>query len=164
MKKNTLLLLLLLITPFPLHAADGFQLNFEFTYSDGRIERGKFYTTNKQHSWQKGLEQSYLKLTCRTHSDGRIERLYSTIDYFSGLRMIHKIVGDEIEISLLHQTVQSRLTEIRELPKKKCRELLPIVNTKSEIYRLKAVDGGEDTRAFGDKMSLRVTIQKIHGK
>lgn len=147
----------------PAHAAVGYEVNFEFTYNDGRTEVGRFYTTTSQHTWQKGLRQSYLKLTCRTIEEGKTVKLYSTSDHFSGLRLVHKVVDDEIEINLVHQTVQSRLHEIRELSKKKCREYLPLVNKKSEIFRFKAVDGNEETRSFDEKMSLHISINKIHG-
>lgn len=161
MKFRILLLTVSLLFPFSVFSADRFWFNFEMTYPDGRIERGKTFSHSKSVTWSNGLTKSYLKLACREKKSGKIERLYSTVDYFSGLQINHKIVDHHIELKVFRQTVKPSLEEIRGLPPSECKEMSPIVNSVTENYRFPATDGLDEVRPFGNDMKFRVKLRQL---
>jgi len=145
-------------------AAERFQLNFALTQGENTIERGVAFITEKQRTWNKGLQRSYLKLRCQQQDSGKTQKLYSTVDHFAGLRVTHQLTGDNVELTVVRSEVQARLVEIRALAKSECKDLSPIVTTTTLTYSLLAKDGVSESRPFGENMAFRVRLQSIEGK
>jgi len=140
---------ILFATVLSAYAADRLVMKFELIHDDKVVDWGKAIVTQEPHIWSKGIKRSYLKLRCHQKEPGRMEKLYSTVDYFTGLRVTHQLVGKNIELTVIRNVVQQRLAEIRALPKKECRDLSPIATTQSETYSFPAEDGVDESHPFG---------------
>lgn len=154
----------LLSTATFVYASERFLLQFEITQGKNKVETGATYISNKARDWNKGLRRSYLKLRCDKQPSGKTVKQLSTIDYFSGLRITHQLRGEMIELTVLQSIVQPRLAEIRALPKDQCKDLAPIVTTKSKSYSFPAKDGLDETHSFSADMTIRVMLQSVMRK
>ena len=114
-----------------------------------------------QNIWSKGLKRSYLKLRCNLNESGRLQKFYSTVDYFSGLRVTHQLAENEVVLTVVRTVVQPRLTEIRALAKNECKDLSPIVTTTTLSFSLPAVDGNTESRPFGEDMIFRTALLSL---
>jgi len=148
---------------FSAYAADRLVLKFELIHDDKVIDWGRTIVTEGPHTWSKGLKRSYLRLRCHQKDPGEMEKLYSTVDHFTGLRVTHRLVEKNIELTVIRSVVQPRLVEIRALPKRECKDLSPIATTQSETYNFPAEDGYKESHPFGEDMTLRFTLQSVGG-
>lgn len=153
-----------LITMTSASAAERFLLEFELTKGESSIESGKVFITQKQRTWSKGLQRSYLRLRCQPEVSGEVKKLYSTVDHFAGLRITHQLAGDNIALTVVRSLVQPRLTEIRALARSECKDMSPIVTTTTQSYSIFAKDGDSASRPFGEQMAFRIRLQSIDGK
>jgi hypothetical protein len=142
-------------------AAEQYLLKFELAQGEKVIERGNILVSGKQNTWSKGLKRSYLKLRCDLNESGRMQKFYSTTDYFSGLRVTHQLVSDHVELTVVRNIVQPRLVEIRALAKSECKDLSPIVTATTQLYKHPAKDGVSERLPFGEHMAFRATIQSL---
>jgi hypothetical protein len=159
-----LLFALLLSATATVYSAERFALKFELTQEEKLIERGNAIVTRKAYTWSRGLERSYLRLRCDLQKSGKLVKLYSTRDHFSGLRVTHQIKGDVVELTVVRTLVQPRLTEIRALALNECEDLSPIVTTTTISYSFPAQDAITETRPFGDDMTFRSTLGSVEKK
>lgn len=151
----------LLVAVTSVCAAERYFVKIELTQDDKVIERGNILVSGKQSTWSKGVKRSYLKLRCNLKEPGRLQKFYSTVDYFSGLRITHQLVDDHVELTVVQNIVQPRLVEIRALAKNECKDLPPIVTTTTQLYRYPAKDGISEHLPFGEHMTFRATIQSL---
>lgn len=158
-----LLFVLLLSTGIGAHAAERFLLDFEFTAGKKTLERGKAIVTPKKHTWNKGLERSFLKLDCGLTKSGKMKKLYSTVDYFTGLRVTHQLAENNIEITVVRTKVQPRLTEIRALSEEECKDLAPIISTTTQTYIFPAKHGVDESHSFDEQATFRARLHSIGG-
>lgn len=159
-----LLLAMLFTAAGSVRADERLYLKFELIQGGKTIERGNAIVSGKSHVWSKGVQRSYLRLRCNQSEPGKTQKLYSTVDHFSGLRVTHKLAGDTVELSVVHNDVRPRLTEIRALAKGECRDLSPVVASTTRTYSYLAKDDVDETRPFGENTSFRITIQSIGKK
>jgi len=152
----------LLISAVSANAAEQFVLNFKVTQNDKIIEKGNVIVLPRPLTWSKGLKRSYLKLSCKQQSNGKMQKLYSTEDYFYGLQISRQLFGDIIEVKVLHNRVKNRLLEIRALAKNECKELSPVLTTRSETYRFSTKSGVEESRPFGENLSFKAKIYPLN--
>lgn len=158
-----LLLAILLSIGSSAHAAERFLMDFEFTAGDKIIDRGKAIVSQKKYTWSKGIERSFLKLSCRQNRSGKMEKVFSTVDYFTGLKVTHQLVGKNLELNVMRNVVQPRLTEIRALPKGECQELSPLVTTTTKTYHFPAKHGANESRPFDDHTTFKARFQSTGG-
>ncbi len=157
-----LLLLGLLLTMAASAGADvQYYIHFELVKDSKTIEKGRAYVHEKPHTWSKGLKRSYLRLQCRQTEAGKIQKLYSTVDHFAGLRVTKQLAVDSIELTVVRDVVQPRLVEIRALAKSECKDLSPTVITTTETYSIHAKDGARESRPFGKDMTFKVTVKSM---
>ena len=119
---------------------------------------------NHPGPWSSGLERSYLKLRCIQKKSGKMQKQFSTMEHFSGLRVTHGLAGQEIELTVVWDVVQARLMEIRALSKEECKELSPVVTTATETFRFPAKSGLDESVPFGENIVFRVTAQALGGE
>jgi hypothetical protein len=158
-----LLLVTLVSTSINTYAAERFLVSFEFIINGKVVERGKPIVSQEKRTWQKGLQRNFLKLDCSEKETGEIKKLYSTVDFFTGLRVTHQLVGNNIELNVVRIVAQPRLVEIRALPSGVCKELAPIITTTTQTYRYPAEHNFDETRPFDENITFRARIQSIGG-
>jgi len=144
-------------------AAEQFFVDFKIIKDDRKIEWGKFYVTNKQHVWSKGLKRTYAKVSCVHRVSGKQQKTVSMIDLFSGVRVTHKLDGGEVKLKVVRNTAQPVLKEIRALGKDECRELSPIVTTITQHYSLPAKTGVSEQYVFSEKLTFNVKLYEMGG-
>ena len=152
---------MLLTTATSAGTDERFLLKFELIQDENIIERGRDHVSRESHTWSKGLQSSYLKLRCHQQKSGEMQKLYSTVDHFTGLRVTHQLAGDNVELTVVHHVVQPRLAEIRALARRECRDLSPIVTTTTQSYSLPAKDGMTESTPFSENMTFRATLQSL---
>ncbi|MDF1643273.1 MAG: hypothetical protein P1U80_03715 [Pseudomonadales bacterium] len=162
MLKRFLVISLFLTTGTNVYAGNPYVLNFDLLSNDKLLYRGEINVSNKPHTWSKGLQRSYLRLSCHQQESGKVEKLYSTVDHFSGFRVTHQLVEKSVEITATHSTIQPRLAEIRALPKGQCMDLSPIVTTTTEVYSLPAKETVNESLSFGKNMRFKVKLQRLN--
>ncbi|MFW2373270.1 MAG: hypothetical protein ACN4GM_09120 [Gammaproteobacteria bacterium] len=140
------------------NATQRFVLDFSLIQGETKIESGKLVATKKFNTWSKGVKRSYLKLRCHQNTTGKIEKLYSTVDYFDGLTISHQLLAGKVELTVVRNSVQPRLLEIRALSRTECKDMSPVVSTTSETYSFPANDGLSESRPFGENMIFRVVL------
>lgn len=158
MIKHIFVFIIFLSMALPAYSAQLYLLDFDLYQGEKLIDRGKTTVSSNSHSWNRGLTRSYLKLKCNPQRTGKTEKLLSTVDLFSGLHVTHKLVGEQIEVSIKYTTVKPRLVEIRALPGEKCENLAPIQSSISENYSYAARNTTMESRKFGKNMNFRVKI------
>ena len=158
---RVLFTMLLLTMLMPVHAAERKLIKFDLLKGKNILVTGKDYTSEKPHTWSKGALRSYLELSCQKNVSGKVEKLYSTIDHFSGLRVTHKLSGENIEIKVVRILVKPRLIEIRALPKNECKDMAPILTITTESYLYPAIDGNSEARLFGEGMTFRSILTTL---
>lgn len=163
MRLRFLLLVALFAITISAHAADRFLMDFELLQGDKLIERGKAIVSQKQYTWNKGIQRSFLQLSCQRTASGKLEKVYSTVEYFTGVSVTHQLLEETIEFTVLRRVVQPRLAEIRALSADECEELSPLVATTTQTYRLPTTSNGEASFDFGKEMSCRVKLQELGG-
>ena len=156
-----LLLGILLTVTISASAAERFSLKIDLAQGEKVVERGRALVSQKQRTWSKGLQRSYLKLRCKQLESGKTEKLLSTVDHFDGFRVTHQLAENEVVLTVVRTIVQPRLTEIRALAKNECKDLSPIVTTTTLSFTLPAVDGNTESRPFGENMIFRATLQSL---
>lgn len=154
--------MLMAVAAAPL-AAERFLMNFELIQGENKVEWGRTFVSHKPYTWSKGLRRSYLRLRCKADASGKVQKLYSTVDHFAGLRITHKLIGERVEVTVIRDVVQSRLAEIRAVPKGACKELAPIVTTTTETYAFPAQDESSVSQPFGEAMAFKARLQSIGG-
>jgi len=143
-------------------AAERIVMSYELTQGEKIVYKGRMIVSEKLREWSNGIKQSYLQLRCNPQESGKLQRLYSTRDHFSGLRITHQIVGSNVEVTAVRSVAQSRLDEIRAVSKKnECREMLPIVSTTTQSYSYPAKDSAFEPRPFGEKMMFSVKLERL---
>lgn len=142
-------------------ATERFSMGIELSQAGKVIERGRVLVSGEQHTWSKGLQRSYLRLRCNELDSGKTKKLFSTVDHFSGLRVTHQSVGNNVDLTVVQTSVQPRLAEIRALARDECKELSPIVTTTRQTYRFAAEDGMHESRPFGEGMLFLVTLRSL---
>ena len=140
-------------------ATERFSMGFELTQAGKMVERGRAMVSEKQRTWSKGLQRSYLRLRCNKLESGKTEKLKSTVDHFSGLRVTHKLAGGKVELTVVRTVVKPRRIEIRALDKNECKDLSPIVTTTTQTYSFTAEEGVNESHPFGENMIFRATLQ-----
>ena len=138
-------------------------VSFELRQGESKVEWGQAFVSHKQKTWSKGLKRSYLKLHCKQQESGKTQKMYSTVDHFSGLRVIHQLVEGNIDLTVVRTVVQPRLIEIRALARAECKDLSPIITTTTETYSFDVKDPGNVPRSFGENMTFRATLQSLGG-
>ena len=157
-----LLLCMLFTIMMPAGAAERFVMKFELTQDEKIVYKGRMIVSEKTRNWSNGIKQSYLQLRCKPLNSGRLQRMYSNIDSFSGLRITHHIVGSNVELTVARNIVQPRLDEIRAVARKnECKEMLPIITTTSESYKFPTKDSAFESRPFGEKMMFSVKLERL---
>ena len=159
MKTNIILLLLAASLSSQSLANERYYVGFEVLRNGKVLVRGNDYVTEEMGVWSNGHVHSYLKLRCDKDKAGRPVKLFSTVGLFDGVRLTHRLVGDQIEINVLRSKVKNRRVEIHSLGKKECSNLSPIVTTVTQFYTYPARIGATENRAFGDAMSFGLTIE-----
>lgn len=150
----------LLFVPFAAHASGQMQLRFELTQGENKIGWGAALVTKQRSTWSKGLTRSYLQLHCKEQA-GKVKKHFSTVGHFAGLSVTHQWLGDQLEITVIRDWVQPRLSEIQALSKDQCETLLPILTTIKKTYRIPAQDGLDKDYAFGENMKFRVKLRDL---
>jgi len=158
-----ILLGMLLTLTASVSADEQFELSFEITQGEKKIDWGRTIVSQKPHTWSKGSKRSYLKVRCHRQASGKTQKLYSTVDHFAGLLVTHKLAGGDVELAVVRNIVQPRLVEIRALAKSECKDLSPIVTTTSETYIFYAENDVEEARPFGENMTFRATLRSVDG-
>lgn len=146
------------------HATERFFLKFEFMTGNKIVNKGNAIVSSTKKTWQKGLQRSFLTLSChKNETDGTIEKIYATIDHFTGLEVTHQLVGDIVELRVVKTVGIPRLTEIRALHDGECKDLSPLFTTTTQEYRLPVSSDVEDVHKFDEKTILRTKLQAIGG-
>jgi len=140
------------------NGSEQFLLDFKITQGERKIEMGKFFVNNKQHVWSKGVKRTYAKVSCLQQSSGKIQKTFSMLDLFSGVRIMHLLEGDKVKLTVTRNTVQPALKEIRALGKNECKNLSPIVTTTTQHYTLPAKAGANEQYAFGKNSTFNANI------
>ncbi|TMM47715.1 hypothetical protein [Colwellia ponticola] len=149
---------LLFIVSTAVDAKERLMINFELMENKTMIEQGSVLVTKKLKGWNKGMQTSYLKLACKPLANGKVEKLYSTINFFDGLKVTHQQVGDTIELMVKRSKVTSRFTEIHNLPANQCKDMVPVLTTTVETYQFGIKKGIKDSRPFGDSMTFHYHV------
>jgi len=156
-----LLTSLLLSAATTAQADNQLQLAFDLTQGDNLLEKGIVFVSKEQHTWSKGRKSSYLKLSCQQPASGKIQKLYSTEDLFDGLRITHRLVENNIVLTVLHNIVLPRLNEIRALGKGECKNISPLVTTTSQTFRFTAKADHKASHPFGSSMVFKTRILQL---
>jgi hypothetical protein len=157
------LLITLLTTSINVFSAERFLLSFELLEGEKTLEKGKAIISQNKRTWQKGLQRSFLKLDCQQTKTGEMKKLYSTVDFFTGLRVTHQLVESNIEINVARTIGKPRVTEIRALPAEECIELAPFIDTTVQSYTFPAKPFDYEYRSFDENLTFRIRIQSIGG-
>ena len=163
MNLRFLLFVTLFITSANAHTAERFLMNFELVAGEKTVNKGNAIVTNKKKTWQKGLQRSFLALDCRQNKTGGLEKLFSTVDHFTGLRVTHRLVGKNLELNVVRIVGQARITEIRALPKGKCKDLSPLFTTTTQAYTFPAKRDVDESRQFDVNMTFQARIRAVGG-
>lgn len=158
-----LLLITLLSIGTNAYAAERFLMDFEFTAAENTVDRGRAIVSQKKYTWTKGIERSFLKLSCRQKKSGEMEKIFSTVDYFTGLKVTHQLVGTNLELNIIRIIVQPRLSEIRALPEGACKDLSPLVTTTAQTYSFPAKRDTDESRPFDEYTIFHAKLQPIGG-
>lgn len=142
-------------------AAERYRLQIDLRQGETIIERGRALVTEKQRTWSKGLQRSYLKLQCKQLESGKKSKSLSSVDHFAGLRVTHQLVKDNVELTVVRIAVQPRMAEIHALTKNECKDLLPIITKTTLTYSFPAGNGNSEARPFGESMIFRAALQSI---
>ena len=151
---------LFLMSSFSVASADQFFLDFTINQGDRKNEGGKFFVSNNQYVWSKGTKRTYAKVRCMKKSSGQ-HQSFSMLDLFSGVRITHELDGGEVKLTVVRNTVQPVLKELRSLAKDECRELSPIVTTTTQQYSFPAKTSKGIQYAFGEKYTFNVKLNEI---
>lgn len=134
-------------------------INFELMQDKVMVEQGFVLVTKRLRGWNKGMQASYLKLTCKPLANGKVEKLFSTINYFDGIKVTHQKVGDTIELMVKRSKVTSRFTEIHNLPTNQCKDMAPVITTTVENYTFGTQKGVTESRPFGSSMTFNYNVK-----
>lgn len=159
MKKSLILLFIAGILSAAANANERYYINFDLLQDGKVIGRGNDYVTHKLGVWNSGHTRSYLKLRCDPDKPHKQAKMFSTTDHFSGVRLTHRLIENQIQITVLQSQIKNRRGEIHGLAKNECKNLAPIVTTVTESFTFPARTGVSETRSFGDIMSFKFTIQ-----
>ena len=154
-------MLLLLLSFGSANAKSLMSLKFELIQNNKVVEKGNTFVSQKRGIWKKGYTQRYAKLNCKPLPSGKIEKQMASEDHFSGLRVSHQIIEEQIELQVERIIIKSRLKEILALPIKDCQSLVPIISKQMESYRFPVISGVGKTQLFSDNIKLRVMIRPI---
>lgn len=150
---------LLLIVSTAVDAKERLMINFELIQGKVVVDKGSVLVTKKLKGWNKGMQASYLKLACKTLANGKVEKLYSTINYFDGVKVTHQKIGDTIELMVKRSKVTSRFTDIHKLSANQCKDMAPVLTTTIENYTFGTQKGITESRAFGDSMTFNYNVK-----
>ncbi|MFT6900121.1 MAG: hypothetical protein ACJAXS_000276 [Colwellia sp.] len=139
-------------------ATDKLIVNFELMQDKSLQSQGNVLITSKLTTWNKGLRSSYLQLKCRKLENGKTEKLFSSIDYFDGLKVTHQMLNDEVELTVVHSRVRPQAIEIHKLPDDECKDMSPIVTTTVETYKFKAKKSLTESYSFGKNMTFSYSL------
>lgn len=160
--KISIILSSVLLTFFTsVFAANQYLATFELKRGVTEIDRGKILVTDKRQTWSRGLKRSYLLLRCQPSETGKIQKLLSTEEHFSGLTVSHQLVDGNVDITVRRSSVTPRLDEIHALPKGECKELLPLVTIVTKQYSFSASEGARGTWLFSENATFRITGELI---
>lgn len=161
MKTFALSLLIFLFLAGETLASERFILKFELPISKSKTEKGMIIVSPKAFTWNHGLERSYLTLECETLKPGKQRKQYGTEEHFTGLKVTHKLIDQDIELTVTYTTGIPRLKEIRALADEECKELKPIISTTHETYRFPAINGLKKSFPFGETMQFHIKLQTM---
>ncbi|HAD09833.1 MAG TPA: hypothetical protein DCF62_10145 [Porticoccaceae bacterium] len=164
MKGMTIVLFLTALLSAHTYASERYYVSFDLLQNGKVLERGNDYVTKRLSVWNGGHTHSYLKLRCEQDKSGRPVKMFSTVGHFDGVRLTHRLIGDQIEVNVLWSKVKNRRIEIHNLGKKECADLSPIVTTITQSYTYPARTGPGDSRAFGNGMTFRFTVESSGSK
>jgi len=153
-----LFIAVLLIVGNAVGAKERLMINFELMQDKVIVEQGFVLVTSTLRGWNKGMQTSYLKLTCKPLANGKVEKLFSTVNLFDGLKVTHQKLGDSIELTVVLNNVTSRFNEIHNLPANQCKDMSPVLTTTVETYQFDTKKGVLESRAFGDSMIFTHTV------
>jgi len=156
-----LLITIFLTSPAYVNAAERFILDFKLLQENKPVESGKFFVTQKQHVWSKGLKRSYLTSRCEKLASGKTSKSLTLATHFSGMQITHQLEGNKINLTVVRNVVQPRLTEIRALGKDECKDISPDVSTVSQNYSLPATPGMNDSQIFGKDITLHIKLHLL---
>ena len=142
-------------------AADQFVVNFKFMLGERIIERDNFYVENTQHLWTKGINRTYVKLSCIQNESGELEKRFLMSEIFTGFRIIHILDGDEVKLTVVRKTALPVLKEIRALADDECRELSPVTTITTRQYTLSAKTGVSEQHTFDENLTLHLKLSEI---
>ena len=146
------------------YANERYYVSFDLLKDGKVLKHGNDYVTSRRGVWDSGHTHSYLKLRCEQDKSGRPVKMFSTVGHFDGVRLTHRLIGDQIEVNVLWSKVKNRRIEIHDLGKKECANLSPIVTTITQSYTYPARTGPGDNRAFGNNMTFRLTVESSGNK
>lgn len=149
------------VTTSTAFATERYLLDFELIKNENIIEMGKLLISNSQHSWRKGLKQSYLKIRCVKQQSGEIQKSLSTEDFFAGLEISHQLHKNNVVLKIVHTDVQSRRSEIHALKKDECKAIAPIITTTKQTYSFQSIENVNQTKAFGESMLFQVNLKPM---
>lgn len=155
-----LLLAIVLTASLSATAGEPLLMNFELASGENTLHRGKIFITEKKDTWSKGLRRSYLKLRCEQKDAKDVQKTYSTVDHFDGLKVSHQLVKNKVKLTITRSAVKPRLDEIRALPRGECKEMLPIVTSVTQSYSF-PVDGSGETLLFSEGITFKYTLQPL---
>jgi len=158
---RVLSLMMLSLCSGSLLAEETYYLQFELFKFQQKVDSGKDYVSTMDHTWSKGLQRNYLKLSCTRDASGRNIKTYTTVEHFAGIRVTHHIAAGNLYLKLTRLEVQPRVTEIRALPKNECREMAPVVASVSENYVTPLSNAGNKNYPFGKEMSIRISLSPL---
>ncbi|MBA6262342.1 hypothetical protein [Colwellia sp. Bg11-12] len=139
-------------------ATDKLIVNFDLKQEKSVRSQGNVLVTSKLTTWNKGLRSSYVQLKCRQLENGKTEKLFSSIDYFDGLKVTHQMLNDEVELTVVHSRVKPQAIEIHKLPDDECKDMSPIVTTTVETYKFMAKKGLTESYPFGKNMTFSYSL------
>ena len=148
-------------SPMSANAAERYILDFKLLKGEKKIESGKFFVTQKQHVWSKGLKRSYLKSRCEKLASGKTLKSLTLANHFSGMSITHQLEGNKINIKVVRNVVQPRLTEIRALGKTECKDIAPDVSTVSQNYSFSASPGLNESLVFGEGITFQIKLHLL---
>ena len=141
------------------YANDRYFISFSLAQNGNVLQRGSDYVTSRPGVWNSGQTHSYLKLQCEKNKSGKLVKLFSTVTHFDGVRLTHRLVGDQIEVNVLWSEVKNRRAEIHKLGENECSSLSPIVTTITQSYTFPANIGVVDIQPFGETMNFKLAIE-----
>jgi len=160
--KHLMIFLCLMTLSITAFANERFVIKFQLLENKKKIEFGSTFVTSKSNTWKKGYKRSYLKSSCAKLDSGKVEKRISADNRFAGLFIAHQVVNDTLELIVTRSRVTSKFSEIRALPKNKCKAISPIIHSHTENYSFSATHGNEATVPFGTKMEFYIKIQSLN--